>query len=484
MARSSAPADGHPGFRTQPEECDDTRLAVEGTVPGWLRGRYLVNGPGGFEAGATPFDHWFDAFAMLRRLRFDDDGIAYANRFVRSDDYTYAQTHGGVRTTQVGTVADRPPWTRLRQALTGAFPDNPSIGVVRHGDDYLAVTETPWGLQVDPETLATTGRVDLTDGLDCDVTLGHPHYDAAEDTFYNLGISYERAGRFTLFTRPGSGGAPTPLTRLQFGDAPYVHSFALTAEYAVVTVNPVGLNFPQLLAGTLTGATFADAMEALDQPLRFVVLDRTTGAHVTTVAAPPAFVYHHANAYATDDELVVDLVAYPDADARPLTALTLANLRRGADLPAGDLVRYRLPLAGGTATRDRLQAGPVEFPTINYRAVNGQPYRYCYLAATEGGASLPTALTKVDVETGPVRRWRDTGTHPGEAVFVPRPDGDSEDDGVLLSVVLDPDADRSLVVVLDAATLTERARAPLPHRLPYGFHGQFYGPDSPGRSVA
>jgi carotenoid cleavage dioxygenase-like enzyme len=88
------------------------------------------------------------------------------------------------------------------------------------------------------------------------------------------------------------------------------------------------------------------------------------------------------------------------------------------------------------------------------------------------------------VGSGTVRRWREPGTHPGEAVFVPRPAGTAEDDGVLLSVILDPARDRSVLVVLDAATLTERARAPLPHRLPYGFHGQFYGPDSPGRSVA
>jgi hypothetical protein len=36
---------------------------------------------------------------------------------------------------------------------------------------------------------------------------------------------------------------------------------------------------------------------------------------------------------------------------------------------------------------------------------------------------------------------------------------------------------------LDATTLSERGRAPLPHRLPYGFHGQYYGPASPGRSM-
>ena len=66
---------------------------------------------------------------------------------------------------------------------------------------------------------------------------------------------------------------------------------------------------------------------------------------------------------------------------------------------------------------------------------------------------------------------------------MPAPDPDAEDDGVLLSVVCDPPADRSTLVCLDAATMTERARAPLPHRLPYGFHGQFYGPTDPGRSM-
>jgi carotenoid cleavage dioxygenase-like enzyme len=55
---------------------------------------------------------------------------------------------------------------------------------------------------------------------------------------------------------------------------------------------------------------------------------------------------------------------------------------------------------------------------------------------------------------------------------------------VLLSLALDGRADRSVLLCLDAETLTERARAPLPHRLPYGFHGQFYGTTDPGRSMA
>lgn len=86
---------------------------------------------------------------------------------------------------------------------------------------------------------------------------------------------------------------------------------------------------------------------------------------MATVPAAPFFVYHVANAYEVGgdtDELVIDLVAF--ADERAVTGLTLENLRSDdVDLPAGDLVRYRLPLDGGEsarATRAPLLSGPVE----------------------------------------------------------------------------------------------------------------------------
>ena len=475
-------ADYRAGFRTQTEELENVRLPIEGSFPEWLRGDLIGNGPGRFEAGETELRHWFDPLAMLRRFRIDDGEVTYANRFVRSRDYEYATETGGVRTPFPGTPPDRPVWTRIRQVLDGTFPDNPVIGVQRLGDEVAAVTESPTALVFDPDTLETTGRRDLTAGLDSDLTLAHVHYDHDEAAFYNLGVSYGRETTFTLFRRPGDGGAPTPLTRLRFDESPYVHSFALTERYAVVTVNAFGLDTAGLLRGAVTRETFLDAFRPLDAPTRFVVLDRETGAHEATATAPPAFVYHHANAYERDGEVVVDLVAFDDE--RAVTGLTVSNLRDDdPDLPAGDLVRYRVPLAGGEAARERLYRGPVEFPMVNYREVGGSRHRYVYLAETDETSSLPTDVTKVDVETGTVRRWRDAGTHPGEPVFVSAPEAAEEDDGVLLSVVLVPETDRSALVCLDAETLTERGRALLPHRLPYGFHGQFYGPTSPGRSM-
>ncbi|WP_075936390.1 carotenoid oxygenase family protein [Halosegnis longus] len=477
------PADYRAGLRTQHEEVDDKALPVDGAFPDWLSGDLISNGPGQFEAGDTALRHWFDPFAMLRRFRITDGTVTYTNRFVESRDYAFARDEGGVRTPFPGTPPDRPLRTRLRQVLDGTFPDNPVIGVQRFGDEYAAITESPTALTFDPDTLETTGRIDLTAGLDSDLTLAHVHYDGDEDAFYNIGVEYGRDTVYTLFKRPGNGGEPTALTRLRFDEAPYIHSFAVTDRYAVVTVNAFGLDTGQLLKGTVTRETFLDAFRPLDAPLRFVVLDRSTGEHVTTASAPPAFVYHHANAYERDGEIVVDLVAFDDE--RAVTGLALSNLRSDTpDLPRGDLRRYSVALSDGEVASETLYQGPVEFPTINYRAVNGRHYRYVYLAETDGSSSLPTGITKVDVEAGTVRQWRESGTHPGEPLFVPSPDTDDEDDGIILSVVLNPEADRSQLVCLDATTLSELGRAHLPHRLPFGFHGQFYGPGAPGRSMA
>ncbi len=44
----------------------------------------------------------------------------------------------------------------------------------------------------------------------------------------------------------------------------------------------------------------------------------------------------------------------------------------------------------------------------------------------------------------------------------------------ILSVVLDAGKGTSFLLVLDARTFTEMARAELPHPVLLGYHGQFY----------
>jgi beta,beta-carotene 9',10'-dioxygenase len=117
---------------------------------------------------------------------------------------------------------------------------------------------------------------------------------------------------------------------------------------------------------------------------------------------------------------------------------------------------------------------PLELPRINYGSCAGKPYRYVWGTGIQVPGDFLDSVVKIDTETGSVARWCEQGCYPGEPVFVPAPSGNAEDDGVLLSVVLDTKKDSSFLLVLDAATLAELARARAPYTIPFHFHGNYF----------
>ena len=60
---------------------------------------------------------------------------------------------------------------------------------------------------------------------------------------------------------------------------------------------------------------------------------------------------------------------------------------------------------------------------------------------------------------------------PGEPIFLPDPQGKDEDDGVLLSVVLDGTKGKSYLLCLDAKSFEEVGRAEMESVVAFGFHG-------------
>jgi carotenoid cleavage dioxygenase-like enzyme len=120
---------------------------------------------------------------------------------------------------------------------------------------------------------------------------------------------------------------------------------------------------------------------------------------------------------------------------------------------------------------ERLIDAPFELGRINYGRCNERPYRYVWGAGI--GKRFLESIVKADVVEQTSTSWAEDGCYPGEPVFVAAPNAEHEDEGVLLSVVLDSNKGNSFLLVLDAASLRELARAEVPHYIPFGFHGQF-----------
>lgn len=119
-----------------------------------------------------------------------------------------------------------------------------------------------------------------------------------------------------------------------------------------------------------------------------------------------------------------------------------------------------------------------ELPTIN-PAYHTRPYRYVYSLAMSGRSTLMDTILKTNLVSRAVLQWNNLPGHtPGEAIFVQRPGGVKEDDGVLLSVVLDGFRRRSYLLCLDARTMCEVGRAEMDFAVGFGFHG-VHAPDIP-----
>ena len=135
-------------------------------------------------------------------------------------------------------------------------------------------------------------------------------------------------------------------------------------------------------------------------------------------------------------------------------------------------------LEGNTLTsRTVVSQECIELPHIDYGGFRSSPeYRYVYGCGinSDHEEGFYNQLVKINMQTGEGTNWFIADNYPGEPVFIPHPDRTSEDDGVLLSVVLNADQKHSYLLILDAKTMDEIARAELPHSVLFGYHGSFY----------
>jgi beta,beta-carotene 9',10'-dioxygenase len=487
MSVTAGPATATPalGFATLEREVVIDELALTGELPSWLTGSLLRTGPAKFEVGEQRMRHWFDGLAMLHRFTIDRGRVSYGSRFLESRDYRAARARGEIVYGEFATDPCRALFKRVQTLFSGGgvLPDNANINIARLGERFVAMTETPLPVQFDPHTLETADvRAFRAPGQ---LTTAHPHLDRSSGGMLNYAAKLGPRSSYRFFALEPSqdaaqASAPRIIASLPVKEPAYMHSFGLTERWLVLAEFPFVVN---PLAIALSGRPYIENYRWKPElQTRFTLVDRATGESVGGFRSDPCFAFHHVNAYDDGDEVVVDLCAL--ADASIIEDLYLERLRAGKPIAGAELTRFRLRRSDRSVSRALLADGDIELPRINYTRCNERPYRYVG-GLRKGPSGWLEEIVKIDTVEGPTLSWSESGCFAGEPVFVARPGAaasqepgrasspEGEDDGVLLSVVLDATAGTSFLLVLDAVDLRELARAQVPHHIPFGFHGQF-----------
>jgi len=459
------------GYRSLESEVVLDRLAVEGALPAWLQGSLLRNGPALFEDGQRSVRHWFDGQAMLHRFTVSGGGVSYANRFLRTKAYR-AMRDGKLAYSEFATDPCRSIFKRAMTFFDPGVTDNTLVNLTKLGRRHYAMTEAPISVEFDPETLETLGYSPKVPGT---FATAHPHHEPESDALINVATRFGPRNAYRFF-RQSADSKPRVLFSEGVGKPAYVHSFAMSERYIAHTEFPFVVNPIEI---PLKGKPFIENFRwEPERGTRILVWDRRSGKKVATFETDAGFAFHHVGAWDDGDQLTIEYVDH--GTSAVIDALYLDRLRSGvagagADRAQPRLRRVELDLRRRTL-RSRFQSDQgIELPRINEDLYLAR-YRYVYGIATSPESSYDAAdrLVKLDNEVGDAVLWSEPGCYPGEPIFVPEPGGDREDSGAVMSVVLDSRRGQSFLLVLDATSFDELARAYAPHAIPHGIHGAFY----------
>lgn len=458
------------GFLRNSEEVDIAQLSVEGQIPDWLSGELLRNGPGWVNID-KPMRHWFDGMAMLHRFAINHGQVSYRSRYIDCKAYRATKQEGRISYSDFATDPCRTLFQQL-QTIFNPDPkitDSAKVNVGQIGEKTFAWGEPLMQIQVDPQTLETVGVYDYGKYGGNRMTTAHPLID--EHGAYNLVVQYGPVNFYKIYEISGEA---KELTSVPVRLPGYMHSFGMSENYFIIAEFPMVVQSIMLLFRAKPFIENFDWKPRMGS--RFIIIDRKTGKRVSTIKVPAFFSFHHVMAKEKDGLLEVDLCAYESADIiKEYYKDRLAQSDK--PLPKGAMWRYSLDVEKRKCIERRELADVcLELPVINhdFARINGT-YRFVYGCGVNQAKPLEfyNQIVKIDVDAGNAQHWYKQHHYPGEPVFVPRPNASTEDEGVLLSVVLNTANNQSYLLVLNARTLEEMAKATLPHTILFGYHGTF-----------
>ena len=407
------------------------------------------------------------------------------------------------------------------QANMPSLPSNSSPPPVQSG--HRAGVKTVWLTtdrnsfkEFDQRTLEPVGyaaQENLHPLLKGPLSCAHAQTDPVTGDVYNYNLDMGRYATYRIFRANARDGTTDILATICETDVKpaYIHSFFLSASFVILCIPSTHLGLMGLKV--LWERNLVDAIEPFDQAkvCKWFVVDRIGDRGVVaSFESDAGFFFHSVNSFEQRDEATGDIDIFCDSIHYNTTDVirifemdTLLQHNDQTRRYWGDetrnrnthsrLVRHRLRVprenldSQARSRRTRLRGHKLfeirtphvgELPTIN-PAFATRRYRYAYSLPNRGYSTLLDSLSKTDLETRETLYWDNPQGHtPGEAIFVPRPrgpqDGDrelDEDDGVLLSVVLDGFGKTSYLLCLDAETMTELGRAECEWAVAFGFHG-------------
>ena len=427
------------------EELTTYDLPVTGQIPEELEGRWLRNGPNPYGNVDPNSYHWFLGDGMIHGVRLRGGKAEwYRNRWVRGKDLAER-------------LGEEPPSGECFR--NSGF--SPNTSVIGHSGHTLALVEagiSPVSLTYELETIGYTNFEGTLPGA----FTAHTKFDPVTEELHGVCYTYPDIPDRVQHVVVGMDNRVKKVTDVPLDGMPMIHDMSLTETYALIYDLPVCVDIEM----AMSGKRFPFAWNDDHQPRVGLLPRNGTAEDIIWGEAPSCYVFHPVNAFdvQTNDgtnQVVVDLCRFD--------RMFYSDLH-GPFESIPKLARWTIDPTTGTVSEDIVSEQSQDFPTHDPRVV-ARKYQYAYTSWLDLGHTCRT-----DMETGEtILHNHGEGRFGAEPLFIPRADGENEEDGWVMVVVNDQNNGPAELVILDANDMAKEpvARIHLPQRVPDGFHGSW-----------
>ncbi len=392
-------------------ESDLNDLIVEGEIPKDLYGSYYRNGPDPQFPPMGGNYHWFGGDGMIHAFHFENGKVSYKNRWIQTSKWKQERKAGKSLVNILNPMEPDPLWNPEGEDGTA------NTNIIFHGDKLLALEEGHPPFEIDPFTLKSIGSHNYEGKLLSPMT-AHPKIDPLTGEMFSFSYGFGD-NKMTYFVVDADG----KLTHYSEFTTPYssmVHDFIVTSQHVIFPVFPLVIDLEQAMMG--------NAPIAWDgkRPSYIGIMPRDGSVEdIKWIEDDPCYVFHAMNAYTEGDKIVADMMQFEEA---PL-----------------------FPHVDGSAPDPK--KAEARLNRISWNAIAHHDHRT--------GNKEFFVVDKEDAV--------------GEPIFVPASRDAEEGDGFLITLAYKGKENRSDLLIFNAMDLESGpiATAHLPHRVPYGFHGNW-----------
>lgn len=457
----------HGVYAPTTDEIVADELEIIGELPEDLYGAYYRNGPNPVFKPTNAY-HPFDGDGMLHAVYFKEGKASYRN--------SYIHTKALLRERAKGHAI----WPGVMGPFDFSLPDFPIKDTCNTDVTLFAGDLIPsWynagaPYKLDPMTLETKGAYEIP-GRASHRMSAHSHVDW--QTGELLFMDYGDEAPFMTYGVVNPDGTLRQEIPIELPGPRLPHDLGFTTNYTILHDFPFFHDTEILRVHKRRVMSFHR-----DMPTRFGIIPRHgDSADIRWFECEPCYVLHVSNCWEDGDWITMDgcrsLNPMPQADhSDGALSHMLAYMRLEANN-----YRWRFNLKTGEVREADIDDLNSEFNKSN-QLFHGVQTKYAYhqkipLLSEQGYTLKFTGLIKYNNETGQTQQYDyGQGVYGSDSPFAPvkgATRSGEEDDGYVLTMVIDSNNWKSETLVFDAKDITQGpiARVQMPHRVPAGFHG-------------